>query len=167
MDEVHRDPVADDPGSVPQWTPACWKWEVPDLSHLRDIDEFDHEGLLELALGEWQSGRCAMCGRSADLRLDHDHKTGLVRGLLCHSCNINEGMQQRADSPFEQYRQKSPVAMLGIKIRRFNRFAGEYSEPEDEAAKAERLKRAFEVISKLRIGDLDDDSRLSKDEPEI
>ena len=26
------------------------------------------EGLLELALGEWQSGRCATCGRSADLR---------------------------------------------------------------------------------------------------
>jgi hypothetical protein len=51
MDEAHRDHVADDPDSVPQWTPACWEWWVPDLSHLCDIDEFDHEGLLELALG--------------------------------------------------------------------------------------------------------------------
>lgn len=40
----------------------------------------------------YQDGRCAMCKRpSTDfkngLALDHDHKTGLVRGLLCHMCN--------------------------------------------------------------------------------
>jgi hypothetical protein len=139
-----------------EWTPACWQWAVADLTHLRDIDEFDHEGRLELALREWQSGRCAMCGESADLRLDHDYKTALVRGLLCHSCNINEGMQQNADSPFERYRQKSPVAMLGIKIRYYNHFTREYAEPEDEEAKAELQKRAFDVVSKLDIGNRPD-----------
>jgi len=24
-----------------EWTPACWEWQVPDLSHLHDIDEVD------------------------------------------------------------------------------------------------------------------------------
>lgn len=37
-----------------------------------------------------QSGRCAICGARPGrfrLNLDHDHKTGLIRGLLCWKCN--------------------------------------------------------------------------------
>jgi len=38
-----------------------------------------------------QGGRCAGCQRakgiSKRLAVDHDHKTGAVRGLLCHNCN--------------------------------------------------------------------------------
>lgn len=37
-----------------------------------------------------QGGRCAICrGRPKSKRLavDHDHKTGAVRGLLCSRCN--------------------------------------------------------------------------------
>lgn len=42
-------------------------------------------------LKEKQNGVCAICfdicksGR--DLSVDHDHKTGRIRGLLCHNCN--------------------------------------------------------------------------------
>ncbi len=37
-----------------------------------------------------QGGGCALCGsppRTRQLHIDHDHKTGRVRGLLCFRCN--------------------------------------------------------------------------------
>lgn len=41
-----------------------------------------------------QSGRCAICGDSTaldEVRVDHDHKTGEIRGLLCNRCNLAIG----------------------------------------------------------------------------
>lgn len=40
-------------------------------------------------LFELQGGRCAICGgtRKQRLSVDHDHKTHIVRGLLCRMCN--------------------------------------------------------------------------------
>lgn len=37
-----------------------------------------------------QNGQCAICGIPTaydKIKTDHDHKTGKVRGLLCHRCN--------------------------------------------------------------------------------
>jgi hypothetical protein len=37
-----------------------------------------------------QDGHCALCTTAPKTRrldTDHDHKTGTVRGLLCHRCN--------------------------------------------------------------------------------
>jgi len=46
-----------------------------------------------------QAGRCAICRRSLGPMddqerpcLDHDHKTGLVRGILCTKCNFALGL---------------------------------------------------------------------------
>ena len=42
------------------------------------------------ALLEQQGGGCAVCGnkpRKRRLHVDHDHRTGAVRGLLCFTCN--------------------------------------------------------------------------------
>lgn len=39
---------------------------------------------------EYQGGGCAICGRppkTKRLDTDHDHQTGLLRGLLCFPCN--------------------------------------------------------------------------------
>ena len=47
-----------------------------------------------------QNGKCAICADELDLencRIDHDHNTEKVRGILCVSCNTGIGLLQ--DSP--------------------------------------------------------------------
>lgn len=44
-----------------------------------------------------QKGCCAICGRNPSesekyLYIDHDHTSGIVRGLLCRRCNVALGM---------------------------------------------------------------------------
>ncbi len=45
-----------------------------------------------------QGGKCRICGRDrtdtrrGNLCIDHDHKSGRVRGLLCQNCNTGIGM---------------------------------------------------------------------------
>lgn len=45
------------------------------------------------AIHEFQGGCCYICQRATGARkrlsVDHDHKTGIVRGLLCTPCNRN------------------------------------------------------------------------------
>ena len=44
-----------------------------------------------------QEGKCAICGtekpsnKKGNFPVDHDTKTGKIRGLLCHNCNVGLG----------------------------------------------------------------------------
>lgn len=43
------------------------------------------------AMESFQNGTCAVClrpPRGKKLSVDHDHVTGIIRGLLCNSCNL-------------------------------------------------------------------------------
>ena len=49
-----------------------------------------------------QKGCCALCDRHQSavtnrLAIDHDHKTGVVRGLLCTSCNLLLGWLEKIE----------------------------------------------------------------------
>lgn len=93
----------------PRLSPACWYWPLP---------------ARPVALTDWQAGRCAVCGTTADdvapasfaLVVDHDHGTGLVRGLLCRSCNKTEAHQDVTDGRFLNYRARPAAALLGLRI---------------------------------------------------
>ncbi|SRR6266513_3869538 len=57
------------------------------LKHRYNITPEQYDILLES-----QDGKCAICGGGPvgrnRLSVDHDHKTGRVRGLLCQNCNM-------------------------------------------------------------------------------
>jgi hypothetical protein len=54
----------------------------------KNLSEADFLDLLDE-----QMGKCAICGWAGNERLyvDHDHRTGRVRGLLCNRCNVGLG----------------------------------------------------------------------------
>jgi hypothetical protein len=61
-----------------------------------------------------QQGRCAICCDREGEHVDHDHETGVVRGVLCGPCNT--GMGQLGDDPVVLRRAADYV--LGGLIRR-------------------------------------------------
>ena len=55
---------------------------------------------------EEQNGNCAICGLPELMRrlsVDHDHKTGVVRGLLCSSCNTKLGWYEKFNKEAKVY----------------------------------------------------------------
>lgn len=59
------------------------------LSRTYGLTPADYDFLVSV-----QGGRCAICDKadSKGLHVDHDHRTGLVRGLLCGRCNKGIGL---------------------------------------------------------------------------
>ncbi len=68
------------------------------------LDKFGITENEYLELLKKQNGLCAICNGAPDTRwkmlaIDHDHKNGKVRGLLCMTCNTMLG---RLENRFEK-----------------------------------------------------------------
>jgi hypothetical protein len=70
--------------------PGHWR-----RGHLRNKYGITPERVAEMLKD--QGGTCAICGSSdpkaghKSFSVDHDHDTGLVRGMLCFQCNVGLG----------------------------------------------------------------------------
>ena len=43
-----------------------------------------------------QRGKCGICARYRKLVVDHNHRTGKLRGLLCSNCNTGFGLLEES-----------------------------------------------------------------------
>lgn len=78
---------------------ACREWYDKNIDHVKDMRFKAEYGItkeeFDILLAK-QNNRCKLCrsdvprGRGT-FHVDHDHKTGKVRGLLCHHCNTGLG----------------------------------------------------------------------------
>lgn len=89
------------------------------LRQIFNMSGSDYEDILR-----HQSGACAVCKRpptNIRLSIDHDHKSGLIRGLLCHNCNRTAGAFKDNISLFEAIIDylKNPPATKALGGQRF------------------------------------------------
>lgn len=139
-----------------QGIPSCHVWQVPERevpSHLSAAR----------ALRLWQAGACAMCSASGGrLLVDHCHRSGLVRGLLCTSCNTAEGLQSAP--AFVAYRERPPTAMLGISEMYGSPWGAEIAP--SAASPEERIQRNATHVdaAEALFGDITDRFRVAPKE---
>jgi hypothetical protein len=127
---------------IPDDAPACWSWPLPDLlTREQEAERLEEASLRQchaagtmdhylpmsacmMLTRDWpryrfsvfHNERCAICGQRFDRAVnDHDHRTGLVRGLLCVGCNISEGTNWTSTA-VQLYRERPPAAILGVQI---------------------------------------------------
>ncbi len=115
----------------------AWAWEplFPDRSAELRAGAVPGAGEQEAMLGWLQGGRCATCPVRHSLVLDHDHSTGLSRGLLCHGCNRREGT---GGSSFAAYRSAPPAAGFGWI---YEDWLGDRAKPDQYVEEGQRFGR--------------------------
>ncbi|MFD7109202.1 endonuclease domain-containing protein [Streptomyces microflavus] len=117
--------------------PVCWSWDTRTPESQDDARS---------TLRAWHGGRCAVCGyRDGRLVEDHDHETGLIRGLLCRSCN---GREPHDDGLFRKYRERPPAHILGIHLRYWDPFHG-WAQPRAIASNQFDTHPAYALASRL------------------
>lgn len=67
-------------------------WVAANRDHLRAYKAAYLHGLsINDVKAVLAKGRCEICGARSNLCIDHCHKSGKIRGLLCHPCNKGLG----------------------------------------------------------------------------
>ena len=72
------------------WCKAC----VPDDQNRRRMQKYNLSQEMFTEMYNEQGGKCKLCPNPIEV-VDHCHVTGVVRGLLCHRCNINISLLER------------------------------------------------------------------------
>lgn len=74
-------------------------WRKANLEYTKNYDRLRKYGLTPeefFALLDSQNHCCAICDKpltkTLHTHVDHNHATGLVRGVLCHGCNTGIGL---------------------------------------------------------------------------
>lgn len=67
------------------------------LKYLYGMDINEYNRIFQI-----QGGRCGICKKHQtefikNLSVDHCHKTNVIRGLLCHKCNLDLGIYEKLD----------------------------------------------------------------------
>lgn len=74
-------------GARQRWCLRC----VPDASARAIMTRYGLTRPAVDAMIERQAGKCALCRTKEPTVVDHDHDTGIVRGMLCDGCNTGLG----------------------------------------------------------------------------
>lgn len=147
----------------------CGKWFLPEEINKKGIckicvRDYDWERRRHITPDEYarlfnlQGGRCAICGKSYKdesqmLAVDHDHKTGKIRGLLCRKCNFAIGLLQ-----------ENPVFLLKALL---------YLKGEHMDELSEVIRKCFELQTdvineiKAQIGELSEKVKKNTEEIEF
>ncbi len=99
-----------------------------------------------------QDGRCAICrcGSSKRLHVDHNHETGLVRGLLCYLCNTMLGNSKDQPGILEaaaSYLRFHDAESWTVAQADSERPSGKQEVPAGDAPQSENGQRASERIN--------------------
>lgn len=112
-------------------------------------------------------GKCELCEITDGLVIDHDHETGIVRGVLCGGCNLRIGWIERLEYEWvlraDQFlgSHQTALAVTEIMRRRFERMNAEwFAELDEVERRREELmneldkskRRAIEIQTHLKVG---------------
>jgi hypothetical protein len=85
---AHRDSMPSRTTKARANTYRQWKWGISPLEYNKKL--------------ELQLGGCAICKQPCKVRnglsVDHNHKTNIIRDLLCHRCNVVLGMLEEDEN---------------------------------------------------------------------